>query len=187
MSNESEQFVGNYPTLDRLFNFSPFQFRYIYDCFTMYGQDYNEFNPLIGLMKTAVFDEYVNTTNTVHVAGFAEVLFWSQVVLAALVLFCMIRVLVHRGDMKPAMKIGLLLTYIITLGSYYSFCFTFAHTCTQSARYATPAIYVSLLFLGFWSMEMKSKASDVLRWCITGVACIFTAASAAVYGFMMFV
>ena len=187
LSNESEQFVGNYPTLDRLFNFSPFQFRYIYDCFTMYGQDYNEFNPLIGLMKTAVFDEYVNTTNTVHVAGFAEVLFWSQVVLAALVLFCMIRVLVHRGDMKPAMKIGLLLTYIITLGSYYSFCFTFAHTCTQSARYATPAIYVSLLFLGFWSMEVKSKASAILRWCITGVACIFTAASAAVYGFMMFV
>ncbi len=187
LSMESEQYVGDHPTLERLFDFSPFQFSYIYDCFTMYGQDYNEYNPLIGLMKTAVFDEYVNTYHTKHVAGFGEVLFWSQVVLAALVLFCMIRFLVHRGTMKPSMKIGLLLTYIITLGSYYSFCFTFPHTCTQSARYATPALYVSLLFLGLWSMEMKGKPAAVLRWCITGVAGVFMAASLAVYGFMMFV
>ena len=186
LSSDSEQFVGEHPVWERLFDFSAHQFRYVYDCFIMYGQEYNEYNPLVGLMKTAVFDEYITPEHVPHITGFGEVLFWSQIVLAALVLFCMIRILLHKGQTPMPLKIGMLLSYAATVISYYSFCFTFAHTCTQSARYAPPVLYISLVFLGIWSQERTGRAADILRWCITGAAGVFMAASAAVYGAVLF-
>ncbi|MBR3629185.1 MAG: glycosyltransferase family 39 protein [Oscillospiraceae bacterium] len=187
LSSSSKQYVGDHPVWERLFDFSPHQFRYIYDCFTIYGQDYSEYNPLVGLMKTAVFDEYIKPEHVAHITGFGEVLFWSQAVLAALVLVCMVTGFLHKGRTAWPLKTGMLLVYAATMVSYYSFCFTFAHTCTQSARYATPAVYISLLFLGIWSQEHTGKAAAVLRWCVTGAACVFMAASAAVYGAVLFI
>ena len=186
LSSESEQYIGNHPIWERLLDFSPQQFGYVYDCFTMYGAAYNEYNPLIALLKTAVFDEYILPKNVKFITGFGEVLFWSQVVLAALALFCMVRMLLRKGKTPTPLKIGLLLTYVATMLSYYSFCFTFAHTCTQSFRYATPALYITLIFLGIWSQERSGKPAAVLRWSITGVACVFMAASAAVYGAILY-
>ena len=137
-------------------------------------------------MKTAVFDEFIKPSNVPHITGFGEVLFWSQILLAALVLVCMVRILLHKGQTPTLLKIGMLLTYAATMTSYYSFCFAYAHTCTQSFRYATPALYISLLFLGIWSQERSGRLAGVFRWCVTGAACVFLAASTAVYGAVLF-
>lgn len=185
LSSKSRQYVGNHSVFDRLFNFSPYQFRFIYDCFVDYGQKYNEFNPLVGLFKTAMFDEYVNTEHTPFVAGFGDALFWIQVLLALTALVLMILMLFRKkGD--TILKIGMFTTWAVTILSYYSFCLTFAHTCTQSARYATPAVYISLIFLGLWFQHAESKPALAVRGAAIGLSVVFMALSAAVYGVLIF-
>lgn len=183
LREDSAQYVGNHPIWERLLDLSPKQFAYIYDCYEMYGQDYNEYNPLIGLLKTAVFDEFVGTARFPHVAGFGEVLFWSQVILALAALAAMVVVMVQKR--RRIEKISLLLTYITVLGCYVSFCLTFAHTCTQSFRYTVPTLFTTLAFL---SIALRRKLLP--KWVQVGAygaAGVFCAASMAVYGVQLYV
>ncbi len=183
LPDDSAQFVGNHPITERLFDLSPHQFRYIYDCYEMYGQDYNEYNPLIGLLKTAVFDEFVGTEKFPAVTGFGEVLFWAQVLLVLASLLAGIAVL-RRKEHLPE-KLALLLTYGVTFLSYLSFCIVYPHTCTQSFRYAVPTLYTSLLFLGLWLRPERLPKS--LRITISSVTSVFLAASFAIYGVLLYV
>lgn len=186
LSNSSNQYVGFHSVWDRLFNFSPYQFTFIYDCYLGDGRAYSEFNPLVGLFKTAMFDEYVNTEHTPAVAGFGDALFWMQVILALLALVLMVWMLFRSKERLP-LRIGLFATWAVTVLSYYSFCLTFAHTCTQSARYATPAIYIPLIFLGLWSRDCKNgRTAAVLRGVTVGISAVFILLSAAVYGVLIF-
>lgn len=183
LGEDSRQYVGNIPVLQRLFDFSPKQFSYIYDNFTMYGQAYDEYNPLLGLLKTAVFEEFVNTDRYPAVIGTGEVLFWAQVLLAGLALGAMVWVCRKYSVPDDAEKLALTLTYFVTLMSYISFCLTYPHTCTQSIRYATPVIYVSLLFLGIF----LTKSKPVFRKITAAVASVFMAASFLIYGILLYI
>jgi len=179
LSDDSEQFVGHIPFWQRLFDFSPAQWTYVYDCFTMYGQSYNEYNPLLGLLKTAMFDELINTTNYPTIAGFGELLFFSQVLLclsAAAAMVCVWRK--AYCELRTALLIPTI-TYGITLVSYYSFCLAFAHVCTQNIRYATPLIVIGCVFLGLWMQEIPEKSP--LRRVLAILAVLFGFAAYVVY------
>ncbi len=178
----SGQYVGDRSISERLLDFSASQFAYIYDCFSDYGQAYSEYNPLIGLLKTAVFDEFVNTDRFPHVQYFGEILFWSQVVLAVLVLVALVSVFFSKALMPE--KMALLLTYGITLLCYFAFCLTYPHTCTQSFRYAVPTLYASLLFLG---LGLDRKPLPLPGKAVLGTATgVFIGASALIFGVLLY-
>lgn len=178
----SSQYVGGHSILERFFDFSPYQWTYVYDCFTMYGQSYNEFNPSLGILKTAMYDEVINTTNFPAIRGFGEGLFLFQFLLVAASLAAIVIVCIRKaGGLKGMEKLLLLLTYGITLISYYSFCIAFPHVCTMNIRYATMLIFIGLLFLGLWLGHMKEQRSRsaavltrVIGFCTAGfMACSF--------------
>ena len=183
LSAESGQYVGNHPIPERLLNFSPHQFAYIYNCYTIYGNTYNEYNPLIGLLKTAVFDEFVNTSCFPAVQGFGELLFWAQVLLAALTIratFCVM----YRETLSPA-RIALLVTYGTVLLCYVFFCLNYPHTCTQSFRYAVPTLYTSLCFDGLFL-----KSENRPGWCGTAISVLtgcFAGVSMLIYGVLLWI
>lgn len=180
LSDNSSQFVGNIPFWRRLFDFSAQQWTYVYDCFKMYGQSYDEFNPLMGLLKTAMFDELINPEYYPAIAGFGELLFFSQILLCLLAAAAMTAVCRKHTELIGGMeKVQLCMTFGITLISYYSFCLAFAHVCTQNIRYATPLIFISCLFLGLWMQQLPEKSP--LRKVICGAAVLFAAASYIVY------
>ena len=175
LSDTDKQYVGNIPIYRRLFDLSPSQFTYVYDCFTQYGQAYNEYSPLVALMKTAVFDEFLNTEKFPALAGWGEVLFWVHAALALVVTACAVRTcLTKDGRLMP--KLVLAGTYLVTLGSYIGFCLSFAHVCTQSIRYATPVIYTSLLLAA-----MGTEKRGVLEKIVLVLAAAFTAVSWGVF------
>lgn len=182
LSDDSPQYVGNIPVLQRLFDLSPKQFTFIYDCFVGYGQEYNEYNPIIGLLKTAVFEESVNSTNYPSVTGLGETLFWTQVLLGALALGAMVWVCFKQTAPAVPEKLALVLTYVFTMGSYISFCIAFAHTCTQSIRYATPTIYVSLIFLGLF----LTKARPFFKGAAVVLSAVFMVISFMIYGTIIY-
>ena len=183
LSSDSEQYVGMHPIWERLFDVSPRQFTYIYDCFTIYGQDYSEYNPLIGLLKTAVFDEFVNTSRFPAVQGFGEVLFWTQVVLCLLCIAAILRVLRRKG-LRGA-QVVLLITYASALCSYLLFCLTYAHTCTQSFRYAVPTLYASLAFGGICLREKPLPCPA--QYAVTAAVCGFAGVSLLIYGVLLYI
>lgn len=183
LSDDSAQYIGNIPIWQRITDFSPKAFSYVYDCFTMYGQDYNEYNPLIGLLKTAVFEEFINTDRYPAVLGTGEVLFWTQAVLGIAAIYAAVRVC-RRYDMPDdTEKLSLALTYLITLTCYLAFCLSYPHTCTQSMRYATPTIYISLLFMGIF----LTKEKPMFRRMASVPAVLFMAASFLVYGVLIYI
>lgn len=177
LSDNSAQYVGDHSVLQRLFDFSPKQWLYVYDCFEMYGQAYDEYNPLIGLFKTAMFDELINTEHYPSIAFFAEMLFFSQILLAALAFIAMVQVCRKRPtSLCFDETFLLLLTAVIVFLSYYSFCLVFPHVCTQNIRYATPLIFIGCLFLGLWM-----QTSNPLRTAAVPAAFVFMAMSYVVY------
>lgn len=183
LSDDSAQFVGDIPLWQRLFDLHPKQWLYVYDCFVMYGQEYNEYNPLFGLLKTAMFDELINPAHYPSITGFGELLFYSNFLLVIASVAAILAVWLKKGSMLCLEEKGMLsVTYGITLISYYSFCIAFAHVCTQNIRYATPLIFIGALFLGFWMQQTgEGKKAKILRYLLTGVTVLFMLGSYLVY------
>ena len=184
LSADSAQYVGDLPVAKRLLDFSPAQFSYIYDCYVMYGQAYNEYNPLVALMKTAVFDEFLNTDRFPAIAGAGEWLFWSDAALAALCLAAGVWALVGKHGTAHH-RIILVMTYLIPLVSYFGFCLAYPHTCTQSIRYATPVIYAGAALAGLTLQHAKGRAAAILRFLTGAAAVLFMGCSVYVYTILL--
>ena len=61
MSVKSDQYLGDQSFLSRVLDFSPHQVAKVFEQWLHYdASGYNEYNPLITLLKNAVFGEYIN-------------------------------------------------------------------------------------------------------------------------------
>ena len=150
LSKTSKQYIGDIPVMQRLFDFSAYQFSDVGDQFTMYNGSYNEFNPLVALFKTAMFDEMVTVKNFADIDGINKMLFWSAVVIGIIGFISMIFVSFRKvKEMSVPMKIFLWLLYSVIFVSYYIFCFKFPHVCTQNIRYTVPLIVIGAYFVGY--------------------------------------
>lgn len=139
--------VENIPALQRLFDFSLFQFDYSFEAFTMYGAPYNEYNPLIGLLKTSLFDEFNKGWD------FAEMATAFVIIagLLALVSFgCLIYMTFKKGICgDQPVKLLFAVTFLTIIISYTAFCFEFPYVCTENIRYCMPVIPILAMALGF--------------------------------------
>ncbi len=181
LSPESKQYIGDIPVWRRLFDFSGEQLTYVYDCFTIYGQSYDEFNPLVGLWKTAMFDELIQPESFPEIVGLGELLFYSNILLSLAAVAALVWVWVKRPPVLEGFeRLAITMTYAITLISYYSFCLVYAHVCTQNIRYATPLIFIGCLALGLW-MQQPSKYQKALKLGLFLGSALFVLGSTAVY------
>lgn len=187
LSPTSDQYIGNLPTLKRLFDFSLGQFSNVGDQFVTYGASYNEYNPLVALFKTSMFDELINTSNYPRIAGFNIILFWSAVAIGVLGFGAMIFAFCKRKDSPIgfAQKIFLALIYVVFFASYYIFCFQFPFVCTENIRYAVPLIILGAFFTGlavqYLGKGSGKKYKSVARGAIYTLTAVFSIASILVY------
>ncbi len=150
LSKTSKQYIGDIPVWRRLFDFSAYQFSDVGTQFTMYDGEYNEFNPLVALFKTSMFDEGISVRNFAEIGGFNTILFFSAFLLGIIGFAAMMTAFCKKKcelDMPMKMFTGLL--YGVILISYYVFCFRFPHVCTQNIRYAVPLIVLGAYFIGW--------------------------------------
>lgn len=191
LSKNSKQYIGDIPVLQRLFDFSFYQFSDVGDQFTMYSGAYNEFNPIIALFKTSMFDEGITAKNFPNIAGFNTMLFWSAVVLGLIGFVAMIYAFSKKSNIiDTPMKIFVGLIYFVIFISYYIFCFKFPQVCTQNIRYAVPLIAVGAYFIGFAVQSfMKEDSSSKKRLCgalICGLITFYSICGSLVYGITVF-
>ncbi len=149
LSENSKQYVGNIPVWQRLFDFSAYQFSDVGEQFTMYGGKYDEFNPLIGLFKTSLFDEGIAVRNFPNISGFNAMLFWAAVILGLVGFVAMIYLFCKKNsELDMPMKVFTGLLYGVIFIAYYVFCFRYPQVCTQNIRYAVPLIVLGAYFIG---------------------------------------
>ena len=154
LGENSGQYVGDIGIFQRLFSFGGGQLSSVYPAFDFYGSGYNEFNPTIGLFKTAMFDECgsrISDVNYPQITVTAPILFWLSVILFTAAFVCFVVMMIRRSGMISGVERAYFgLMFGVILVSYYMFCFTFPQTCTMNIRYAMPLIPLSLMGLGMF-------------------------------------
>lgn len=166
---DSEQYVGNIAPWKRLLDFSWKQFYHVGMQFVWYGGDYFEWNPTIGLWKTAVFDELVTDVFYPQIHVPAIVLFWSSVLLSLAGTAAVLRFLGTPAKAQRWQRLALLLLGMGLFLNYLIFCLVYPHTCTQNIRYVVPLIPIGALALGMLCRNWAKCAGRLRRICVLGV------------------
>ncbi|WP_407383909.1 ArnT family glycosyltransferase [Ruminococcus sp.] len=154
LNPEDPQYSGNMPLTKRLFDFGNGQLSFVYDAYTdpNFGAPFNEYNPTIGLLKTAVFGEGQSAISDIHypqIAKTGPILFWICVALAVLCFISFIVMMIRKDSgLDGVTRIFFAVLAVTMLGSYYLFCFKFPFTCTMNVRYCVPLIPIFVMGLG---------------------------------------
>ncbi len=147
--------VADVPALQRVFDFSLFQFAYPYEAFTIYHAPYNEYNPAMGLIKTSLFDEYNLPWKFGELATFLVVMTTVLAIVSLVYLFVML------FKKKRALGLGENVFFIVIvltmLISYYLFCFNLPYVCSENIRFCIPLIPILAMSFGFLVNSVKKK------------------------------
>ncbi len=181
LGTSNHQYIGFRSVWERLFSTEGWSWDNV---FVNWGDPYYDFQPILGLFKTALFDEQDLTGYVVALKIPCVILFYlSALLILVTVVGLVIFVFVNRRT-PVALRALVGVLYLTLLYSYITFCFAYPHTCTMNARYVVPLIALGCVMVGWlvnWLRERQSKPTKVLAVSITGVATLFCILSAEVY------
>ena len=174
------QYCGDMSAAERLFDFGHGQLSYVYVAYTdpAFSAKFCDYNPTIGLFKTAIFSEGTNGISDIHfpqIAKTGPILFWIGVVLGLLCFVSFIVMMLSKKSGLDGMQRVFFSVFALTmLVSYYIFVFKFPFTCSMNIRYCVPMIPLFVMGLGLALKRFSgdSKREKVFRYS----ACIITAA-----------
>ena len=189
LGTEVTFYLGNMSVTERLFDFSGQQLTYIYDAFLSYGAPYDEYNPTLGLFKTAMFDEGTNNicdANFPQISVTAPILYILSIVLFLVCFVCFICAVVRKSKYINcgAERLYFALLFAVYLGCYYWFCFAYPYTCTMNIRYCMPLIPLCAMGLALVLQSTKDNKKPVAVWfrrVMYAVTAAFCAMSYLVY------
>lgn len=174
------QYCGNMSVFERLFSFGGSQLSYVYPAFTEHGAPYNDFNPTLGIIKTALFDEGDNGISVVNfpqIAVTGSIFFWIGVLLAALCFVgFIISMISKKTDMDGLTRVFFAAIAVTMLVSYYLYCFKYAFTCSMNIRFCVPLIPILIMGLGL--LLQRFSGDRLQERCFRGAAYILVAAFA---------
>ncbi len=181
------QYCGDMSVFQRLFNFGGGQLSYVYPAFTEHGAPYDEFNPTLGLFKTALFDEGANGISEVNfpqIAVTGQILFWVGTILGLLCFAAFIMMMVSKKSGLDGMsRIFFSALAVTMLGSYYLFCFRYPFTCTMNIRYCVPLIPLFAMGLGLLLKRYpdNTPAQRIFRCTTCALTAAFVVSTLIVY------
>lgn len=192
MSKNELQYLGSQSFFSRITDFSPTQLKSVFEQWAWYDdsgilQGYNEYNPLIALLKNSIFGEFINEecfAEGSYVLKISTLFFWLGVILAAIALFSMVIMCFRKCAMKPLEKVFFVLFYITMMGNFYKMSYDYPFTCTMNFRYITPTVIVGSLFIGLMTDKIcsrKGKIYKAISYFTSTSALLFALCSTIVY------
>ena len=179
LGSNSVMYSGDMPLLQRLFSFGDGQLDYVYGSISFVGAPYNEYNPTLGLFKTAMFDECANSISDVHFPQIhitGPILFWISVILFLTCFVCFIISMIRKSEnMTGIERIYFSLLFAVILVSYYLFCLAYPLACTFNIRYCMPLIPLCAMGLALTLQRTESSKKAAAAW-FRRLMCILTAA-----------
>ncbi len=174
---DNPQYIGFHSVSTRLFDFGWHQFQSVFD---MWGNPYYEYNPTVGLLKTAMFGESINDSTYPQISISGTALFWLGTALALIGFAYMLYFLISSKCKLELTDWFLLGLFIVIFVMYYYFCISFPFTCTQNIRYASPLILVGSIYIGK-SVERQKAGNGRGRvaylsiiYSLVGLFCLFS-------------
>ena len=192
MSENVTQYIGDQSFFSRITDFSSSQFDSVFEQWLSYSDSgeaisYNEYNPLVTLLKNSLFGEAIDESNFLgdsYMLAICRIFFWLAAVLA-LICFAMMIVTMFRKScgMDAAQKTLFGGFYLVMMVNFYKMAHDYPFTCTMNFRYITPTVIVTTLFLGISIRDMssKNKVGNVASLALSAAALIFAAISVMVY------
>ncbi len=135
---------------------------------------FNEYNPIIALIKTSAADQAAAKDTVGYLPGLA--MFWLTVVIASAAFIMMIYILIRKNTLPFVLKLFFSVMYVVYIYSYISFCIKYPYTCTEHIRYTMPLIVEGALFIGLGVKELKKQKklySKIIIRCVTIAAAAF--------------
>ncbi|MGN1404615.1 MAG: ArnT family glycosyltransferase [Ruminococcus sp.] len=155
------QYIGDQDFFSRITDFSSTQFQSVFEQWLQKdGSGYNEYNPLVALLKNALFGEYINESTLVYnqtAISLATVFFWLNVVLAAGALVCMVVLCFRKCAMDKVEKLFFVSFYVSMMVNFYYLAASSPFTCSMNFRYITPTVLMGALFLGMAVQKLRQK------------------------------
>lgn len=181
----ADHYCGDMSVADRLFDFGKGQLSYVYVAYTDPGFDaaYCDYNPTVGLFKSAMFSEGQHSVSSIHfpqIAVTGPILFWIGVVLGLLCFVSFVIMMARRDSGLDGMQRVFFSVLALTLlGSYYIFCFKFPFTCSMNIRYCMPLI--PLFAMGLGLLLQRFKDNKPLRYSACALTFAFIVMTCLLY------
>lgn len=154
----SEQSLSNVPVLQRLFGFDISMFNPPWVHTIGFG-DYtvNESNPLTGLLKTSVFEEFYQ--NNTPISIFVGIILLICVIILGAVGFIKMIMTLFRKDRfsKKITDIFFVVLYFSMMISYYIFCLKNPYSCSQHIRYVSAVVVIGAFYVGQAANSLSKK------------------------------
>ncbi len=180
LDESSGQYI-DVPPVKRLFDFSLYQLSSPFTQWEWEGGDYNEFNPLIALLKNAMFDEETFFEGSITLQSFCTALFFAGTLTAVLSFAALVIMWIKNKKTPFESKLLLTLVFAVVFGSYVSFCLGYPQVCTENMRYCVPLIFAGAAALGlllrrgartkskFMKFLAKASALSMTSMCVMSV------------------
>lgn len=188
LSKDIDQFLGEGNFIERITDFSQHQWEYEFLAWEWNSNvGYNETNPLIALLKTAIFEESIREgtfPRGTAAALLSTSLFWISVAIAAIAFVAMIIMLIRKGSLDINGKVLFGVFYVASMISYYKMAHDYPFVCTISMRYVTQTIIIGALFLGVFMEKLKEKntlANKIINIALLSASILFAALSTGAY------
>lgn len=188
MPADSVQYLGDQSFFSRCLDFSPHQFASVFEQWqNKLGTSYNEYNPLIAMLKNAMFGEYINvyTLNCrLSLAALGTVLFWLGVLTAAIAFGAMVWLCWQKRSAGRLPGLFLVLYDAVMLGSFYKLAASSPFTCSMNFRYITPTCVIGAVFLGLLLRRLEQRqgrAAQVVQGFCVAIGAAFAVCAAAFY------
>ncbi len=188
LSTESGQFIDKTP-FERFTTWSLGQFSSPFTQWAWNGAEYNEFNPIIALMKNAMFDEQTFFRRSITLQSFCTVLFFLGIVLSVFSVVSLFAMWFKNDKVNIEHKFLLTAAAAVVFLNYITFCINYPQVCTQNMRYCVPLIFVGSAVIGFFvdrADESRNKYYKGIASFLKKIMVIFCGFSAFVYTAMMF-
>lgn len=188
MSTSSIQYLGELDFVKRVTDFSPKQFSSVFEQWIDLDENsYNEYNPLITLLKNSIFGESIREVllgdGSIYVT-LAKVLFWLAAFIAAMCFVMMIYNIFTKSGIDRVMKLFWGSFYLMMMVNFYKMANDYPFTCTMNFRYITPTVIIGAFFAGVSIKRMgtsEKPAAAVAVKLIGAAAALFCALSAVIY------
>ena len=183
-SMEASNYI-HVPIMQRLFDFNPHQFDITAVASHTRDFGYNEYNPLVALIKSSSSDICSAENFEKKFFHIDSIVLWIAIVLCTVSFVCMVYILIKKNTLPPVYKIMLSATYITILLSYYIFCIKYPDTCTEDIRYASPLIFIGAVFIALTVRQLQSFKGKISKILCTSI--IVLTAAFCISSFTMFV
>lgn len=191
------QYIGKQDFIRRVTDFSSKQFESPFEQWLSRTEDgtlvgYNEYNPLVALLKNSLFGEYINESNyglaiLPESSFICRLFFWTGVVVAAVCLFLMIFNISNKCGLTAAEKTLFGSFYLILMANFYKMSHDYPFTCTMNFRYITPTVFIGAFFLGITLKNISAdgtKTERAVKAAAFSMALIFALLSVVIFAFV---